>query len=84
MHRLRQDACQRKGNKVNHLAMKALVVYTLTKTLVSDRLYEVTHDEKGEIGSWMILAAGLAAAAVAAMAILTPWFSDKASDITAN
>lgn len=69
---------------MNQLTMKALVMFTMTKAMVGDRLHEATHNDRGEIGSWMILAAGLAAAAVAAMLILTPWFSEKASDITSN
>lgn len=42
----------------------------------------MSRDERGEIGSWMIFAAGLAVAAAAAIAILGPWFSTKATNIT--
>lgn len=42
----------------------------------------VSRNERGEIGSWMIFAAGLAVAAAAAIAILGPWFNDKATTIT--
>lgn len=44
----------------------------------------VSRNERGEIGSWMIMAAGLAVAAAAAIAVLGPWFTTKAGKITAN
>jgi len=49
-----------------------------------DRLEHAIKDQSGELGSWMILAAALAAAAVAVAALLGPWLSNKASAITAN
>jgi len=49
-----------------------------------DRLEHAIEDQSGELGSWMILAAALAAAAVAVAGILGPWLSEKASDITSN
>ena len=57
-----------------------LLVWRVTEGL-KDR---VARNERGEIGSWMILAAGLAVAAVAAIGILKPWFSKKATEITKN
>ncbi len=56
-------------------------LYAVVKMAMSDRL---ARDERGEIGSWMILAAGLAVAAAAAIALLGPWFDEKANDITKN
>ncbi len=62
-------------------SVKLFTLYAVAKAAVSDRL---TRDERGEIGSWMILAAGLAVAAAAAVALLGPWFDEKANDITSN
>jgi len=42
------------------------------------------HNENGEIGSWLILAAGLAVAAAAAVVALGPWVAGKVTAITAN
>ena len=64
--------------------MKLFVLYSLARISVTDRLERVGSDERGEIGSWMILAAGLAVAAAAAVAVLGPWFDQKAGDITSN
>ncbi len=62
-------------------SVKLFTLYAMAKTAVSDRL---TRDERGEIGSWMILAAGLAVAAAAAVLVLGPWFEEKAGEITEN
>lgn len=48
-----------------------------SKSYVEQKLTE----ERGEVGSWLIMAAGLAAGAVAAVAILEGWFEDKAKEI---
>lgn len=65
-------------------SVKVFVLYSAAKTSVTDRLERVGRDERGEIRSWMILAAGLAVAAAAAVALLGPWFNKKAGDITKN
>ncbi len=44
----------------------------------------VARNERGEIGSWMIMAAGLAVAAAAAIVVLKPWFAKKSGEITKN
>lgn len=66
------------------LSLKLLVLYTQARTAVVDGVDRLHHDERGEIGSWMILAAGLAVAAVAAVALLGPWFDEKTTEITNN
>lgn len=65
-------------------SVKLLILFALAKSTVSRGLDRVAQNERGEIGSWMILAAGLALAAAAAVALLGPWFADKAADITKN
>lgn len=65
-------------------SMKLLVLCVQARTAVVDRVDRMQRDERGEIGSWMILAAGLAAAAAAAVLVLGPWFDQKAADITSN
>lgn len=56
--------------------------------LATEDLKELTRrlasEDRGEIGSWMILAAGLATAAVAAAAALSGWLGTKAAAITSN
>lgn len=51
---------------------------------VSDFVAARLSDERGEIGSWLILAAGLAIAAGAAVALLGPWLGTKVTNITSN
>lgn len=45
---------------------------------------KLRNEERGEVGSWMIMAAGLAAAAAAAIALIGPWINTKATAITGN
>ena len=45
---------------------------------------KLRSEERGEVGSWMILAAGLAAAAAAAIALIGPWFGTKTTAITSK
>ncbi len=45
---------------------------------------KLRSEERGEVGSWMIMAAGLAAAAAAAIALIGPWINTKATAITGN
>ncbi len=67
------------------VSVRLFVVYSVAKTTITGRLERLAaRDERGEIGSWMILAAGLAVAAAAAVALLGPWFSKKTGDITKN
>lgn len=63
---------------------KALARYQQLKMEARDRADEMVHDERGELGSWLILAAGLAIAAGAAVGTLSGWFDGKVSDITSN
>lgn len=65
-------------------SVRMLVLLVCLRDAVADRVAGVTSDERGEIGSWMILAAGLAVAAVAAVAVLGPWFGQKTTSITRN
>ncbi len=64
--------------------LKLFVLYSIARNSVTDRLDRIGRDERGEIGSWMILAAGLAVAAAAAVLVLGPWFDEKAAEITEN
>jgi hypothetical protein len=75
------DAREDGGAVLWVVSVKLFTLYSLAKTTVTDR---IARDERGEIGSWMILAAGLAVAAAAAVALLGPWFDEKANDITKN
>lgn len=66
---------------------KTLVLQVQSKNAADqlrDRLDQAVRNESGELGSWMILAAALAAAAVAVAALLGPWLIEKANSITAN
>lgn len=69
---------------MSNTTVRLAAAYSVIQAGVSHRLETAMRGDRGEIGSWMILAAGLAAAAVAALALLTPWFGEKATDITNN
>ena len=66
------------------VSVKVLLWYMSAKSVVTERAQRIGRDERGELGSWMILAAGLAVAAVAAVALLGPWFNQKTTAITSN
>ena len=63
---------------------RALAQYHHAESKAQDLAARLRDDERGELGSWLILAAGLALAAGAAVATLGPWFDGKVSDITGN
>ncbi len=44
----------------------------------------LASEDRGEVGSWMIMAAGLAAAAAGAVALISTWINTKATTITGN
>lgn len=67
---------------MNHLTLHAGVRYQLLRSRLKDRWDTAAQDERGEVGSWMIVAAGLAAAAVVIVGILGPWLEDQANAIT--
>lgn len=54
------------------------------RQMLAQRLQAKMADERGEIGSWLILAAGLAIAAGLAVVALGPWIAGKVTDITNN
>lgn len=54
------------------------------RNATADFLNSKLSDERGEIGSWLILAAGLAIAAAAAGAALNGWIDTRVTDITSN
>ena len=58
-------------------------IWLALETMV-ERAKELGTDEQGEMASWLIMAAGLAAAAAAAIALLGPWIATKVGQITAN
>jgi len=63
---------------------QALASYHRAKMNTQDRFEAIRDDEQGELGSWLILAAGLAIAAGAAVGTLSGWFGDKVTAITDN
>lgn len=48
------------------------------------RAIDRLSDDSGEIGSWLIFAALIAAAAALAGAAIAGWFQQKAADVTSN
>lgn len=69
---------------MKELPLKAAVLMQLTWVGATERARTMANDERGEIGSWMIVAAGLAAAAAAAIALIGPWIGTKAQAIVSN
>ena len=69
---------------MQHYQYWALARYHHAEMKTRDLAAQMRDDERGELGSWLILAAGLALAAGAAVATLGPWFDGKVSDITGN
>lgn len=63
-------------------ALKVAVRYQVVWVRARLRTREALEDERGEVGSWMIVAAGLAAAAVSIVSIVGPWLVDQANAIT--
>jgi hypothetical protein len=69
---------------MNELPLKLAVRGQLASEEAKDLARRIRSEERGEMGSWLILAAGLAAAAVAAVGLLATWFNTKVTAITAN
>ncbi len=69
---------------MQQLSVQTAVRYQIAKAKAADLVESFLDDERGELGSWLILAAGLAVAAAAAVALLAPWFNTKVTQITAN
>ena len=69
---------------MQELQLKAGVRYQLAKGRAGDLVGRLISEERGEIGSWLILAAGLAVAAGAAVGLLGPWLNTKVTTITSN
>ncbi len=65
-------------------AIRGYLAYQHGRDAVVRNVQDRVTDERGEIGSWLILAAGLAIAAGAAVALLGPWLGTKVTDITSN
>lgn len=57
-----------------------ITAYIRARNLIEDR----GRFDDGEVGSWLILAALLAAAAVAVGAEIVAWITEKAADVTSN
>lgn len=66
------------------VSVKLFLLFATAKDVAAAGARRLRRDERGELGSWMILAAGLAVAAVAAVALLGPWFNTKTTSITNN
>lgn len=69
---------------MNNTYLRTAVGLQVLRAWTMDKAAELREDERGELGSWLILAAGLAVAAAAAIALLGPWFNTKVGQITAN
>lgn len=69
---------------MHNAQLKAAVHYQVTKARIQELVERFVKDERGELGSWLILAAGLAIAAAAAVAALSPWFQGKVTNITSQ
>lgn len=69
---------------MSDLPLKLAIRGQLAAEDVKELTRRLANEDRGEIGSWMILAAGLAAASVAAAAALTTWLGTKTTAITKN
>lgn len=69
---------------MSDLPLKLAIRGQLATEDAKDLARRLASEDRGEIGSWMILAAGLAAAAVTAAAALTTWLGNKTTAITSN
>lgn len=65
-------------------ALKAMIRYQAAKGEVDELAHRFSNEERGEMGSWMILAAGLALAAATAVGLLATWFGQKTTAITSK
>jgi hypothetical protein len=66
------------------IPLKAGIQAQLLKTRLDDAHRDLVSGERGEVGSWLILAAGLVAAAVFAASQLDTWIRGKVDDITSQ
>ncbi len=69
---------------MSDLPLKLMVRGQLAAEDGRDLVRKLMSEERGEMGSWMILAAGLAAAALTAVTALTTWFGKKTTAITSK
>ena len=69
---------------ITNFQHQTLARYHRAKMETQDRLEDMCEDEQGELGSWLILAAGLALAAGAAVGLLDTWFGEKVDAIREN
>jgi len=64
--------------------VSAMLAVARVKGAIAQRTERYRTDQRGEVGSWLILAAALAAAAAAVGGVLDGWISDKGGEITSN
>ena len=64
--------------------VKAGATLWLTQKAMVARAKELVVNERGEVASWLIMAAGLVAAAVAAVVIVGGFITDRANDINST
>ena len=69
---------------MKELSLNLAVRGQIAKSKVTDLAASLFSEQRGEMGSWMILAAGLAAAAATAVGFLATWFAKKTTDITSK
>ena len=69
---------------MSDLALRAMIKVHLAKARAGQWVRDGITDEQGEMGSWLIVAAGLAIAAAAVVEVLDGWFTEKAEEIKKN
>jgi hypothetical protein len=67
---------------MNQLTIRAGVRMTIARQRIAQATKDAVRDERGEIGSWLVLAAGLAVLAGATVAVLGPWVTNHVNAIT--
>ena len=62
----------------------AVLAVARIRAAMAQRTEELRADQRGEVGSWLILAAALAIAAAAVGGSLSGWIGEKGAEITSN
>lgn len=68
---------------MKQLSIRAGVRVMIARQRATEAVRTAMRDERGEIGSWLVLAAGLAVLAGAAVAAIGPWVTNHIQAITA-
>lgn len=70
-----------KSRTANQLGLATATRVTVLRLRAGELVERMIKDERGEIGSWLLLAAGLAVAAAAAVAVIGPWIDAHVQEI---